>query len=152
MIQEHPPTTPLPDDVLALMRRVVELVDLLYWDPVPTKGSKGYTMLAERSLLKRKNPERAGRSSQPQYTETTSDEEGGMGSPSPSKAWKMSKRSRRLDWLADADVETRKAYGSALMSGHGTPFSSVRSENTNACIFFLRHRLRPSLVRGCIPH
>ncbi len=41
MIQEHPPTTALPDDVLALMRRVVELVDLLYWVPVPTKGSKG---------------------------------------------------------------------------------------------------------------
>lgn len=123
MIQEHPPTTALPDDVLALMRRVVELVDLLYWVPVPTKGSKGYTILAERALLKRKNPERAGRSSQPQYAETTSDEEGGMkGSPTPSKAWKMSKRSRRLDWLADADVETRKAYGSALMSGHGTLF------------------------------
>lgn len=59
MIQEHPPTTALPDDVLALMRRVVEPVDLLYWVPAPTKGSKGYTILADRALLKRKNPERA---------------------------------------------------------------------------------------------
>ena len=120
MIQEDPPTTALPDDVLALMRRVVELVDLLYWVPVPTKGSKGYTIKLAR--LKRKNPERAGRSSQPQYSETMSDEEGGMALPTPSEAWKMSKRRRRLDWLADADVETRKAYGTALMSGHGSPF------------------------------
>jgi len=121
MIEEHPPMTALPDDVLALMRRVVELVDLLYWKPKPTKGSKGDAIVAERMLLKRKNPERAGRSSQPKYIETTSEEESGMGSPTPSKAGKMSKRGRRLDWLADADVETRKAYGSALMSGHGTP-------------------------------
>ena len=119
MIQQHPPTTALPDDVLALMRRVVELVNLLYWVPVPTKGSKGYAILAERALLKRKNPERAGRSSQPQYTETISGEEGGV--KGPSKALKLSKRFRRLEWLASADLETRKAYGSALMSGHGTP-------------------------------
>jgi hypothetical protein len=105
------------------MRRVVELVDLLYWEPVPTKGSKGYAILAKRAHLKRKNPERAGRSSQPQYTETmSSGEEGEMEClPTPTKASKLSKRFRRLDWLADADLETRKAYGSALMSGHGTP-------------------------------
>jgi hypothetical protein len=30
MIEQHPPTTALPDDVLSLMRRVIELVDLLY--------------------------------------------------------------------------------------------------------------------------
>jgi hypothetical protein len=114
--------TPLPDDVLALTRRVVELVDLLYWEPVPTKGSKGYAILAKRAHLKRKNPERAGRSSQPQDTETTSGGESEMeGLPTPTKASKLSKRSRRLDWLAGADLETRKAYGSALMSGHGTP-------------------------------
>jgi hypothetical protein len=122
MIQQHPPTTPLPDDILELLHRVVDLVDLLYWMPVPTKGSKGCAMQAERALLKRKNPERAGRSSQPQYTETRSDEEGGMeDSLTPIKAWKLPKRSRLPDWLADADVETRKAYGTALMSGHGTP-------------------------------
>lgn len=116
MIQQQPPTTPLPDDVLALMRRVVELVDLLYWVPVPTEGSKGHAVQTQRLSMKRKNA----RSSQPQYTETTSDEEGGMkGLPTPTEAWKLAKRSRRIDWLAFPDVESRKAYGSALMSGHG---------------------------------
>jgi hypothetical protein len=118
MIQQDPPTTALPDDVLALMRRVVELVDLLYWVPVPTKGSKGSAILAEWALLKCKSPERARRSSQPQYTETISGEEGGV--EGPSKPLKSSKHFRRLDWLASADLDTWKAYGSALMSGHGT--------------------------------
>ena len=122
MCQQQPPTTALPDDVLALMRRVVELVDLLYWVPVPTEGSKGYAMQTQRAFMKRKNPERAARSSQPQYTEATSDEEGGMKSlPTPTEAWKLAKRSRRIDWLAFPDVESRKAHGSALMSGHGIP-------------------------------
>jgi hypothetical protein len=30
---------PLPDDVLALMGHIIELVDLLFWVPVPMKGS-----------------------------------------------------------------------------------------------------------------
>jgi hypothetical protein len=48
MIQQQPPTTAqLPDDVLVLMRRVLKLVDLLYWGPMPTKGSKGEAIRAE---------------------------------------------------------------------------------------------------------
>ncbi|KAF8801382.1 hypothetical protein BYT27DRAFT_7115088, partial [Phlegmacium glaucopus] len=130
MIQQHPPTTALPDDVLALMRRVVELVDLLYWIPVPMEGSKGHAILAERALLKRKNPERAGRSSHPLYTETTSDVESGMGGPlTPTKARNLSKGSRRLDWLANADLEMRKAYGSALMSGHDIDYDPALFED-----------------------
>jgi hypothetical protein len=57
MISQNPPTTPLPDDVLALMHLTIELVDLLYWKPVPTKGSPGeklFTDLSEMDLEKRK--------------------------------------------------------------------------------------------------
>ncbi|RDB28945.1 hypothetical protein Hypma_016031 [Hypsizygus marmoreus] len=47
MIQQDPPLAgPLPDDVLALMRRTMYLVDLLYWRPVPTKGSVGEAIAA----------------------------------------------------------------------------------------------------------
>jgi hypothetical protein len=116
MIQQQPPTTALPADVLMLMRRVVELVDLLYWAPVPTKGSKGEEIRAERMLLKRKNPERAGRSSEPQYAEMSSEESGMEDSLTLAKS---SRGFRRLDWLPD--VEARRAYGSALMCGHGIP-------------------------------
>jgi hypothetical protein len=133
MIEQHPPPTALPDDVLALMRRVEELVDLLYWVPEPTMGSKGHAILTQRALMKRKIPERAGRPSQPLNTETTSDVESGVEGPPPTKA---SKRSR---WLASLDLETRMAYGRALMSGHGSPLSSVLPVNTEACIFPSRH-------------
>lgn len=39
---------------MALIPRVIELAGLLYWVPVPTKGSKGDATLAERTLLKQK--------------------------------------------------------------------------------------------------
>jgi len=108
--------TSLPDDILTLMHHVIELVNLLYWVPVPTKGSKGYAFMA---LLESNNPERTARRSpsQPQYyAETTSDAEGWMGPPTPTTAWKLSKSSRLPDW--PADLEARVAYGTALMSGH----------------------------------
>ncbi len=37
MISRNPPTIPLPADVLNLMHLTVELVPLLYWNPVSTK-------------------------------------------------------------------------------------------------------------------
>ena len=41
IIDQKPPTTPLPADVLNLIHLTIELVHLLYWNPVPTKGSPG---------------------------------------------------------------------------------------------------------------
>jgi hypothetical protein len=116
MIQQLPPTTPLPNDTLRLMQRVIDLVDLLYWVPVPKKGSKGEAKMA---LRKRKRLTRASQSSHPHYIQKSSDEEGV--DEGPSIPTRIPRRSRRLDWLVNEDVETRKAYGSALMSGHGTP-------------------------------
>ena len=49
MIDSHPPKTPLPDWVLTLMRRTVELVELIYWEPVAIKGSRGEKILLERA-------------------------------------------------------------------------------------------------------
>ena len=127
---------PLPDDVLALMRCVIELVDLLYWKPVPYKGSKGDEILAQRALLKRKKPERTGTSSKPQYTETLSGQESGIECPSTTKAWKSSRRLRRLDWLADADLETR---GLMEVSGYGAPSLLFNLRIYQAAIFPPRH-------------
>ena len=39
--------------------------------------------------------------------------------PIPSGSHAVSSRRSRLRWLADVDLETRIAYGRALMSGHG---------------------------------
>jgi hypothetical protein len=48
MISQDPPTTPLPADVLDIMHLTVELIDLLYWNPKPTKGSQGEVEFAKR--------------------------------------------------------------------------------------------------------
>jgi hypothetical protein len=80
MISQNPPTTPLPDDAIALMHLTVELVDLLYWKPLPKDPQK---KKARVSLETR-----------------------------------QAKRRRREKFI-NMDLETRKAYGRALMSGHG---------------------------------
>ena len=113
MIQ-HPPTTPLPDDVLALMRHVVELVDLLYWEPVPAKGSVGEALQAERSL-QHKNTERVAKASQLPYTEMASGEESPPGLTQASKSLGC----HRQIWRSLASTEERKAYATTLMCGHG---------------------------------
>jgi hypothetical protein len=75
MINERePPGVPLPEDVLRLMHRTIELVDLLYWE--------------------KEKPRRARK----------------KGSNGLGDEWKD------FDWDT-ADLETRMAYGSALMSG-----------------------------------
>jgi hypothetical protein len=50
MISKNPPATPL-DDVLDLMHLAVELVDPIYWKPVPTNGSQGEAVFAKRGIV-----------------------------------------------------------------------------------------------------
>jgi hypothetical protein len=131
---------PLPDDVTNLMHRTADLIDLLYWTPVPTKGSKGEAIAARIQASRRRN---SGRAARADPAELESREEVGMegtqddnvqtfGSPqsyevkTPPGVWTPEGRRRELQWLASADLEARKAYGRALMSGHGVFFSFHR--------------------------
>jgi hypothetical protein len=102
MIQLHPPAIPLPDDVLTLMKRTMQLVDLIYWVPVPREGSTGEKIAAWIADRRRS-----------QEDETAP----GM-SPASARRW-----TRYL--MANMDLETRKAYGSAIMSGHGMLLSFI---------------------------
>jgi len=88
MVEATPPPTPLPDHVLSLIDRTIELVRLIYWQATPTKGSKGERVLAQRKLAGEKEP--------------------------PSNR----RRARKFQWPDDWDLEARMAYGRALMSGH----------------------------------
>jgi hypothetical protein len=80
-------------------------------------------VLAQRLDSRRKNAPRAGRPDPAKTVERESSDENmteddpEMQTPIGSRA--VSSRRRRLHWWADADLETRKAYGRALMSGHG---------------------------------
>jgi hypothetical protein len=48
MISQTPPRTPLPANVINLMHLTMELVDVLYWKPVPIQGSHGEPIFAEK--------------------------------------------------------------------------------------------------------
>jgi hypothetical protein len=117
------PTPPLPADVIHLMRRTMHLVNLLYWQPMPKKGSQGAKVMARRLANRQINPPCTARPDTTKTIERESGEESTieddqeMQIPSNSRA--MSSRRSRLRWLADVDLETRMAYGRALMSGHG---------------------------------
>jgi len=128
------PSVSLPADVLILMRRTLELVDLLYWMPTtPTKGTPGEKIMA--SMSPRRNSVRQTRPGPSVFIERESsegrelgeDEQGGMEKEdqdikvSPDSLAILGRRKRRR-WMADVDLETRKAYGRALMSGHGILF------------------------------
>jgi len=115
MISQNPPTTPLPADVLDLMHLTVELVDLLYWKPVPTKGSQGEAELAKvMEFCRRMEGDEA-----------------------------MDNRTRsrvRFRLPAHMDVEARKAYGRALMGGHG-----ALPSHSSSRIWSIEYFIRPSL-------
>lgn len=124
------PSLHLPADVLSLMHRTLQLVDLLYWMPTtPTKASPGEKIMAD--IIRRRNPGRKTRSGPSLLVERGSieerkPEEDGQGDmeedqdlKTPPDSPAMSGRRKRRRWLADVDLETRKAYGRALMSGQG---------------------------------
>ena len=125
-----PPTTPLPVDVINLMRRTMDLVDLLYWKPVLKKGSWGATVTAKRLADRRKNPPCIARPDPKTGIERESSNESmNEEMPIPSSSHAVSSRRRRLRWLADVDLETRMAYGRALMSGHDREYDPALFED-----------------------
>src|SRR5258708_1833464 len=115
MTQLNPPTVPLPDDVLSIMSRTMELMELGGWRPVTTKGSRGEKYIA-RAALRRRNPVRGARPDPTGTIERSSREEMDVGEDVQSL---RGVAAVRLPWPEDADLETRMAIGRALMSGHG---------------------------------
>jgi len=130
MVEATPPPTPLPDDVLFLMRRTIELVGLLYWRPTPAKGSEGERVLAQKLARGRKNPGRAARPGPSKTTEGGSSEELETGER---EAFQVpSRRRQKFHWPDDWDLEARMAYGRAMMSGHDFDYDPALFEGAFA--------------------
>jgi hypothetical protein len=129
MISTNPPAISLPTDVLTLMNRTNKLVELLYWKPIPTKGSRGEMEFARKFAARQQNPEGSRRPSREKNIEGESSEEMETAdgedtvteedAQNPSHNLATSKRRKKFHWPAGMDLEARIAYGSALMSGHG---------------------------------
>jgi hypothetical protein len=143
IVRLSPPATPLPDDVLTLMRRTIELIDLIYWKPVPTTGSRGEAIIADVVATRRRHQESASNlrsETVMSIKEGTSQQGEDEDVQNPSDVRTTSRRRRQLPWPADADLETRMAYGRVLMSGHGELFfasySSSRAVLTRSVLAF----------------
>ena len=119
------PSTPLPADVLDLMRRTIALVKLLYWNPLPREGTPGERNRAQLLAQQRRNAPRAARPQQPlvdveteSETERENEADNVMQAPSSSRTTKWDRE--RIEWLLNSDPETCQAWGAALMAGYGT--------------------------------
>jgi len=127
MIALDPPVTPLPDDVLALMKRTTELVELLYWKPVPSRGSLGEHIMADAIGNRRRNFKRAARPDPAKTMERVSSDE----TEKMEGVKQSSIHCERMRWFAGEDLNSRMAYGRAVMSGHGTLLLSFISMNSS---------------------
>lgn len=107
MIRLYPPETPLPEDVMKLIHRTIELVDLLYWKPVPAKGSKGEIFLAA---------EYAGKYASGRQGAPNGEIGPGRDEHSQSNAW-ASSRTSKFPKLRGMGLKARVTYGNALMAG-----------------------------------
>jgi hypothetical protein len=130
MIQRSPPKTPLPDDVLALMKRTIYLVNLLYWEPVQIQRSLEEVKVTNEQVHGQQvAPSESGMSvgivpDEGKVVKGNKQGETGEGQLEDLQvlpnAWTTTRRCRKDRWFDTLDLEARKAYGRALMSGQGT--------------------------------
>ena len=106
-------SSPLPDNVLALMNACIRLVDLIYWTPEPTEGSQGQAILDQRITDSPRNLPRTARPDPASMIESSSGEDTEMGNVGPSRT---ASSAERRTWFANANGAQLKAYGTMLMS------------------------------------
>ncbi len=119
------PLVPLPADAQSLMRRTIELVKLLYWNPLPREGTPGENIRAQSLTHRRRNEPRAARPQQSLVdleieSDTERENEASNTMQVPSSSWTTKWDRERIEWLLNSDPETCQAWGTALMAGYGT--------------------------------
>ena len=60
-IEATPPATPLPPDVIELMKLTLDLADLIYWESIASEGLLAVQIRAENFDKRRRNPHRMSR-------------------------------------------------------------------------------------------
>ncbi|KAF8809017.1 hypothetical protein BYT27DRAFT_7284830 [Phlegmacium glaucopus] len=127
------PTLPLPAEVINLMHCTIKLVNLLYWQPVPKKGSQGEKVIAQRLADQQIHTGRPVRTIEKECGDS-GEEDASMAEDDqevqiPSYSHAGLGHCSRLRWLADVDLETRMGYGRALMSGHDHEYDPALFED-----------------------
>ncbi|KAF8521398.1 hypothetical protein BU17DRAFT_87952 [Hysterangium stoloniferum] len=112
-INSNPPSTPLPNDVLHLINRTIDLVRLLYWKPTTRPGTLTKGKGKSSGELPRRNPPRYSRPAQ--FQEADDNGEDGMTSMQGQASGSRHTRPA-FQCPKDADLATCGAIGSALLS------------------------------------
>jgi hypothetical protein len=99
------------------MQACINLIDLIYWTPQPTEGSKGHAILNQRIATAQRHLHRAARPDPARMMDSSSGEDTEMEAAISSAAPET--RSSRRKWFAEASMEQRRAYGTMLMSTSG---------------------------------
>jgi hypothetical protein len=105
-IRDHQPLIPLPSDILNLMHRTVELVELIYWKPFPEKGTKGHDILAQ-------NRKWAAKDLGDSDSDTSNNCNIDMDDSGDIRT--RARLHAQLERVYGADTKTRKAYFSSMM-------------------------------------
>ncbi len=137
------PSTPLPADVLDLMRRTMELVELLYWNLSPREGTPGERIRTSMLTRQRMNPPRAAIPQQPLLddgaaSETERENEANNGMQITSSSFTKKWDRERIEWLLNSDAETCQAWGTALMTGYGTSSYFISDPHDTNSVFVSR--------------
>lgn len=112
-------STPLPEDVLSLMNRSIELVNLIYWEPTPVPGSNG-KVIHDQSQVGLRNEGRVARPQGPlpdigsrqeidMEDDDAEEDDADDDDAAPARL--------RLKWLRVADEKARRAYLSRMIAG-----------------------------------
>lgn len=119
----------LPADVMDLIHKTINLVDLIYWKPEPREGTQGHKIYMQRFDSARRNDTRKAQSSKRGEDKGASDNAmNSSGSNSGTEyAHNRSQGSRRREFSfpEGASLERRRKIASLLMSGHGRLSSTV---------------------------
>jgi hypothetical protein len=95
----------------------MDLIDLIYWTPKPTEGSKGHAILKKRIATTQRHPHKVAKPYPARMMESSSGEdiemEAAMSSAAPET------RSELRKWFEEASTEERRAYGTMLISTSG---------------------------------
>ena len=102
-MQLNSQSSPLPADVQSLMHACMDLIDLIYWTPKPTEGSKGHAILKKRIATTQRHLHRSARPDPARMVESSSGEDTEMEAAMSSAA--LETCSERRKWFVEASTE-----------------------------------------------
>jgi hypothetical protein len=124
MVHKYPPSTPLPEYMLSIMHKTINLVDLMYWRPSLREGTAGYEAWAQRQAIRQAMKDLRMASPQAPLVDVGPGKIAmieDLTQPRSLSVQTLTRHHAQLEWPSDIKLQTQKAYFSAMMSGMPVP-------------------------------